>query len=122
MASFNKKRSKQDDQIFFTDNLNQKDKDSVNQAFKKLDGNITSIFERLLDKQLAVKIVWSDYNDSYSATISPMDRDDPRAGTFYSAFHADWKKAMVTVDYLLADRYDYGDWTKDRAKKFDNAW
>lgn len=122
MARFPQRGKKSEEQIFFTDNLTQKDKESVNAAFKKYDGNITPVLDRLLNHSFTVKIVWSDYNDSYSATISPLEREHPAAGTFYSAFHADWKKAVVTVDYLLSDRYDYGDWSKDRAKKFDNSW
>lgn len=122
MARFNQKRGKQDDQIFFTDTLNQKDKDSVNSAYEKSKGNVAHILDGLLDKSLSVKIAWSDYNDSYTVTVSPLDRDHPSNGTFYSAFHADWKKAVVIVDYLLHDRYDYGDWSKDRARKFDNSW
>lgn len=122
MARFPKKRGNVEDQIFFTDNLNSKDKDIISAAYKKADGNISDIIGRLLENGLSIKIIWSDYNESFSAIVTPFDKDSPGGGTFYSAFHSDWKKAVVIVDYLLKDRYDYGDWSKDRVKKFDNSW
>lgn len=122
MARFPRKKGNNEEQIFFTDNLNQKDKESINAAFKKFEGNVSDVIDRLLSHGYSFKLGWSDYNDSYSATVTPLDRDGPGGGTFYSAFHADWKKAVVILDYLLKDRYDYGDWSKDRVKRFDNEW
>lgn len=122
MAGYNRnKRGKQDD-IFFSDNLNAQEKEAVSKQFAAKDMDISKAIEAMVTHGLSVKILWSEYNDSYSVTVSPTDRDHPSNGTFYSGFHANWEKAVFLTNYLLASRYDYGDWTKDRAKKFDNDW
>lgn len=121
MPSYNK-RGKKDEQIFFTDNLNKQEQEAVSKAFLSKDTDIEKVFDKLVTSGFTVKVTWSDYNDSFSCTVSPTEREHPAYGTFYSAFHAKWQKALFLLNYLLASRYDYGDWTKDRAKRFDNDW
>lgn len=122
MARFPKKKGNNEEQIFFTDNLTEADKKRLTSEFQKPDTDITLSMQKIFDNDLSLKILWSDYNDSYSAQVTPIFRDHPSHGTFYSAFHSDWKKAVFIVCFLLGDRYDFGDWSKDRVKKFDNAW
>lgn len=122
MASTWKRKGKQDEQVFFTDNLTEADKKRLNAEFQKKDTDLLILMQKLFDNELSLKVSWSDYNDSFTATVSPISKDHPSAGTFYSAFHSDWKKAVFIVVFLLGDRYDFGDWAKDRGNKFDNAW
>lgn len=122
MARFPKKKGSNEEQIFFSDNLTQSDKEQLSKAFGEKNTDVKKAIENITSHGLSVKISWSDYNDSFSCTVSPVERDHPSHGTFYSAFHANWEKAVFVCDYLLRDRYDYGDWTKDKAKRFDNDW
>ena len=122
MPRFNQGKKRQEETIFFTDNLNSQEKEVVNKAFSAKDMDIQKSIEKLVDNGLSLKIAWSEYNDSYSATVSPIDREHPSSGTFYSAFHANWQKAVFLVNYLLDSRYSYGDWTANKAKRFDNNW
>ena len=122
MASTWKKRGKQDDQIFFTDNLTEADKKRLNTEFLKKDLNLLDYIQKLFDNDLSLKIAYSDYNDCYTATITAISREHPSYGTFYSAFHSDWQKAVFIAVFLLQDRYDFGDWSKNGVKKFDNSW
>lgn len=122
MPGYGRKKGSKDDNIFFSDTVNQQEKEAISKAFSAKDTDITKIIEAIVTHGLSVKILWSEYNDSYSCTVSPLERDHPSHGTFYSAFHAKWEKAVYLCNYLLASRYDYGDWTKDKAKRFDNDW
>lgn len=122
MAKTYKKRGNNEERIFFSDNLTQADKDRINSQLKKEAPNVPDLMSKLFDNDLVVKFAWSEYNDSYSATVSPLDKDLTHSGTFYSAFHSDWAKALYILVFLLDDRYQFGDWSKDRLKKHDNAW
>lgn len=122
MARFNQGKKKNEETVFFTDNLTSQEKESVNKAFSSKDMDVQKSLDNLVTNRLSIKISWSDYNDSYSATVSPTERDHPSSGTFYSAFHSNWQKAVFLVDYLLNHRYSYGDWTANKAKRFDNDW
>jgi len=122
MARFNQGKGKKDEQLFFTDSLNETDKKKLNSEFQKPDNNVETTLGSLLDAGLSIKISWSDYNDSYSVSVTPRDRDHPSHGTFYSGFHSNWGKAVFIVFYLLNDRYDMGDWTRGGGKRFDNDW
>jgi hypothetical protein len=122
MAGYNRRKQAKEDKIFFTDNLTEADKKRISTEFSKETTNSSDCIQKLLDNQLSVKIHWSDYTDSYSAIVSPIDRDHPSTGTFYSAFHSEWKKALFIVAFLLQDRYDFGDWTRGREKVNDNSW
>lgn len=122
MAGYGKKRGTKDENIFYSDNPTQQEKEAINKAFSAKDVDITKAIEAIVSNGFSLKILWSDYNDSFSATVSPTERDNPASGTFYSAFHANWEKAIYLVAYLLEHRYSFGDWTKDKGKKFDNEW
>jgi len=122
MARFPKKKGSNEEKIFFSDNLTQADKDRVNKQLKEKPVDVPDCLQKLFDHGLVVKIAWSEYNDSYSATVSPLDKDLPYSGTFYSTFHAEWSKALYILVFLLGDRYHFGDWAKDGLKKYDNAW
>ena len=122
MARFNRGKGKNEEKIFFTDSLTEADKKRINTEFSKGPVEISNLIEELLKNELSIKILWSDYSDSYTAIVSPITRDHPSNGTFYSVFHENWQKALFTVYFLLKDRYDFGDWAKDRAKLADNSW
>lgn len=122
MAGYGSNRRGKNDDIFFSDILTTQEKEAISKQFSAKDADIEKSIESILSNQLSIKILWSEYNSSFSCTVSPTERDHPSSGTFYSGFHANWQKAVFLTNYLLSSRYDYGDWTKDRAKKFDNAW
>jgi hypothetical protein len=122
MAAKNAKFKRSTEQVFFTDNLSDADRKRLSDMFAKSAGDTSVTIGRILDNGLSLKLAWSDYNDAYSATVGASDASHPSHGTFYSAFHSDWKKAVFVVDFLLKDRYDYGDWTKGTGKKFNNDW
>jgi hypothetical protein len=122
MAKKNAKPKRGQNQIFYTDNLNNNDRKQLSDLFGKSTEDTSIIIERLLNNGLSVKLTWSDYNDAYSATIGASEDTHPSYGTFYSSFHANWQKAVFIVDFLLKDRYDYGDWTAGAGKKYDNDW
>lgn len=122
MPGYGKKRGSKDENIFYSDNPTAQEKEAINKAFQAKDMDVEKSIEQITSNGFSLKILWSDYNDSFSATVTPLERDHPASGTFYSAFHASWQKAVFLVAYLLHHRYDFGDWTKDKAKRFDNDW
>lgn len=108
--------------LYFQDHLNEPDKKTISGLYGKKESNVQDILQGFFDKGLSVKISWSDYNEAHVCMVSPTDRDHPSFKTYYSTFHKDWQKAVFICDYLLKDRYDYGDWTKGGGTVHDNSW
>lgn len=108
--------------MFYTDHLTKEDKSAINQRLQGSNFDIQGMLGEITNRGLNVKISWSDFNNSYSATATPHNSELPHHGTFYSAFHASWEKAIFILHYLLSDRYDFGDWTRGGGKVNDNDW
>lgn len=108
--------------MFFTDHLTKEDKSAINERLQQSSFSSENLLGEVLGNGLNVKISWSDFNNSYSVTASPRDAELPHHGTFYSAFHANWEKALFILHYLLSDRYNFGDWTRGGGKVNDNEW
>lgn len=118
-----RRKSKNDfSDMFYQDHLNEQEKKKISEAYAKKEATIEQIISKIVENGLSIKLTWSDYNDAFSCVVSPIDADHPAYKTYYSTFHADWEKALFVADYLLADRYDYGDWTKGQKTRSDNSW
>lgn len=116
------KRKNDFSDMFYQDHLNEADKAKISKLYTDKEANPQDLLENILAKDLSVKITWSDYNDAYSIVVTPVNSDHPAYKTYYSTFHADWLKALFVADYLLKDRYDYGDWTKGSKTRLDSSW